>query len=176
LPCPTLCNPLEKDVDRRMLLRLWFLVTLVLTALLLGTSFAHTLEMPAKLQYDAAQWTWLQHTLYQAFASVGGPIELLAITSSLVLIFLLRGHRQSFRLAVIGALCLLVAFFGIWIFITNSVNAETAGWTIGQPIPPNWAQWRARWEYSHVARFVLHLLAQMTFIAALLALSPPRRE
>src|SRR5690242_9455721 len=112
-----------------MLLKLWFLITLVLTALLLGTSFAHTLEMPAKLQYDAAQWTWLQHTLYQAFASVGGPIELAAIFSSLVLVFLLRGHRSSFQLALTGAVCLMVAFFGIWIFITNSVNAETARWT-----------------------------------------------
>ena len=55
-----------------MLIKLWFLLTILLSALLLGTTFAHTLEMPAKLRYSGTEWMRLQDTLYVAFASIGG--------------------------------------------------------------------------------------------------------
>ena len=35
---------------------------LVLVALLMGTSFAHTLEMPPKMRVDGSMRTTLQHT------------------------------------------------------------------------------------------------------------------
>ena len=37
-----------------MLLRSWYLATVILTALLMGTSFAHTLELP--IPQDWAEW------------------------------------------------------------------------------------------------------------------------
>jgi hypothetical protein len=43
----------------------------VLAALTMGLAFAHTLELPQKLAYDAATWTQLQHGLYRYFAIVG---------------------------------------------------------------------------------------------------------
>src|SRR4030095_15602806 len=101
-----------------MLIKLWFLVTLLLTALLLGTTFAHTLEIPAKLQYDGPLWTRLQRTLYSGFLWIGGPVELAAIVAASVLAFMLRHEHWSFLLAAAAALCLAVAFFGVWIFMT----------------------------------------------------------
>jgi hypothetical protein len=117
-----------------MLLKFWFLLTLLLTALLLGTTFAHTLEILAKLKYDASLWTHLQQTLYWAFAWIGGPIELAAILSSGALAFMLRGKSTSFWLAATATGCLALAFFVIWIFVTNAANTEVAKWTT-QSIP-----------------------------------------
>jgi hypothetical protein len=57
------------------------------------------------------------------------------------------------------------------LFVTNAVNAETAKWT-AQSIPADWSQWRLRWEYSHVARFVLHLVGFTALTAALLITAP----
>jgi hypothetical protein len=37
----------------------------VLAALTMGLAFAHTLELPQKLDDDAATWTQLQHSLYR---------------------------------------------------------------------------------------------------------------
>lgn len=53
---------------------------------------------------------------------------------------------------------MLVAFFVIWIFITNKVNVEVAGWT-ADSIPAQWMQQRTRWEYSHAMRFALQLVS-----------------
>ncbi len=60
-----------------MLLRTCRFVSLVLTALLLGTSFAHVLERPAKLQYPASLYVTLQQTLYVHWGppSIGGFLE-----------------------------------------------------------------------------------------------------
>jgi hypothetical protein len=44
-------------------MRAWHVVTLVLVALVLGTSFAHALQWPAKLQYAGPLYTQLQNTL-----------------------------------------------------------------------------------------------------------------
>jgi hypothetical protein len=46
-------------------LRVWYFVTLVLTALPTGTSFAHTLELPAKMKVDGRLWLTFQRTLYR---------------------------------------------------------------------------------------------------------------
>jgi hypothetical protein len=51
------------------------MVAVVLAALTMGLAFAHTLELPQKLDYDAATWTQIQHTLYRYFAVIGGPLE-----------------------------------------------------------------------------------------------------
>ena len=48
------------------------MVAVVLAALTMGLAFAHTLELPQKLDYDPATWTQLQHSLYRYFAVIGG--------------------------------------------------------------------------------------------------------
>jgi hypothetical protein len=61
----------------------------VLAALTMGLAFAHTLELPQKLAYEAATWTQLQHGLYRYFAMVGGPLEVVTVIAAVV--FALRG-------------------------------------------------------------------------------------
>jgi hypothetical protein len=154
-----------------VLVTLWFLATLVFAALLLGTTFAHTLQMPAKLRYDGPQWMRAQHTLYRSFATVGGAVEAGAIILSVGLVFLVRQDRWPFLFVLVAAACLAAAFFGIWILVTRAVNAETATWT-AETIPVDWSKCRARWEYSHAARFALHLAAFILLTTAALLTTP----
>src|SRR4029453_10136938 len=59
--------------------------------LTLGLAFPHTLELPQKLDYDAATWTQLQHSLYRYFAVVGGPLEVATVLAAVV--FAVWAHR-----------------------------------------------------------------------------------
>jgi hypothetical protein len=60
-----------------MLIRTWRFVTVLLVALLLGLAFAHVLERPAKMLYDAELYVTLQKTLYVAWGppNAGGFLE-----------------------------------------------------------------------------------------------------
>jgi hypothetical protein len=137
-------------------LTFWRFVAMVLCALLLGTTFGHVLEMPAKLRFDPQLWMTLQHNLYAAFASVGALTEMGAIAAVLVLAVLVRERTRSLWLTLIAAACLLVAFGVVWLVFTSVANAETARWT-ATTIPTDWSRWRTRWEFSHALRFALHL-------------------
>jgi hypothetical protein len=61
------------------------IVAVVLAALTMGLAFAHTLELPQKLAYDAATWTQVQHSLYRYFALIGGALEVATILVAIVL-------------------------------------------------------------------------------------------
>ena len=150
-----------------MALSSWELIATFATALLLGTTFAHVLEMPAKLRAAPDLWLTIQHTLYGRFASVGGALEVSSIVSAAVLVYLERRDPVSFTLAALAAGLVVVAFGAIWLGLTSPVNARTAGWT-PSTMPPDWWHWRNLWEYSHAVRFVLHLLA---FTALLMLLT-----
>jgi hypothetical protein len=97
-----------------MFIQVWYFLTLTLTSLLMGTSFAHTLEMPAKMNVDGQLWRTFQHTLYPYFAYVGAPVEIGAIVASAVLSYLVRAHRRPFYPALAGTMCLALAFF-VWL-------------------------------------------------------------
>jgi hypothetical protein len=145
-------------------------LSVVLSALLMGTSLAHALEMPAKMNASAAQWLTLQQTLYRSFATIGGSIEIGAFALVGALAFLVRSNRQARRLTLSAVMLLGIAFFIVWLGFTNPVNARTATWT-SDTIPPDWTRWRIQWEYSHVVRFVLHLLAFCALLTVLIRTS-----
>jgi hypothetical protein len=150
-----------------MFLKTWRFITIILTALLMGTAFCHVLEMPAKMKIDGPLWMTLQQTLYQAFATVGGPIEIGAIIAATVLAFLVRGKRQAFYLTLVAAISLAAAFFVVGLMITNAVNGEVAKWT-AESIPSNWMQQRAQWEYSHATRFFLQFIGFSALLLSIL--------
>jgi hypothetical protein len=56
----------------------------------MGTTFGHTLERPAKMHIPGSLWMTIQQTLYPAFASIGGAIEMGTIITALVLAVLMR--------------------------------------------------------------------------------------
>jgi hypothetical protein len=139
------------------------MVAVALAALTMGLAFAHTLELPHKLAYDAATWTQLQHSLYRYVAVIGGPLEVATVVAAVVFAVRARGLRGG-RLAVVGAVCFVLAL-GWWFAVVNTANAEVGGWAV-DGVPSDWRRWRAQWELGHAGQFVV------TF-AGFLALAEP---
>ena len=139
------------------------IVAVVLAALTMGLAFAHTLELPQKLGYDAAMWTRTQHSLYRYFAFVGGPVEVAAVIAAVVFAVRARGLRAG-RLATVGAVCFVLAL-GWWFAVVNTANAEVGSWAV-DAVPSDWERWRTQWEFGHAGHFVLTLAG---FLALLLA-------
>jgi hypothetical protein len=149
-------------------MRAWLVVTLVLVALVLGTSFAHVLEWPAKLQYDGPLYTRLHTTLYIYWGppSLTGFVEPAAIVAVLVLAALLRHERPAFPLAALAAGALLLAFPVIFFWRVEPANAAFRAAALAGTVPKDWTAWRARWETGHALRFVLHLVAFVLLASA----------
>lgn len=157
-----------------MFLQTWRFITIVLTALDLGMAFCHTLELPAKMNYDAALWTTVNQSLYQQFGSFPGVFsEVGAILTVIVLTFLVRKRRPAFQFTLIGAIFLALAL-AIWFVFVAPMNAEFAQWRIDS-IPENWTRVRSQWEYSHAARFVLQLIGFCALLLSVLVETPKNR-
>jgi hypothetical protein len=104
------------------------IVAVVLAALTMGLAFAHTLELPQKVAYDAATWTQVQHSLYRYFAVVGGPLEVATVIAVVVFAVRARGRRGG-RLAVVGA-ALFVLALGWWFAVTFAGFLALLGATV----------------------------------------------
>jgi hypothetical protein len=142
-------------------MRTWLTVTFVLLALVLGTSFAHVLQWPAKLQYDGPLYTRLQTTLYMLWGppSITGYVEPAALLAVVVLGALLRHEQPAFTLVAAAAGLLLLAFPVIFYWRVEPANVAFRAAALAGTAPKDWAAWRTRWETGHAVRFVLHLVA-----------------
>ncbi len=150
-----------------MLLQIWRYLALMLAALLMGTTLCHVLEMPAKMRYPAALYLNVHRTLYVAFGppNVGPAIEIGAIVSAAVLVFLLR-RRPGFGSALVGEVCLLAGLL-TYFAIVEPANAALGAMSPDSP-PGDWTVWRDQWEAGHAMRFGLHFLGVSALILAVL--------
>jgi hypothetical protein len=160
-----------------MFLKTWRCITIVLTALALTMESAHVLELPQKMQYDVQMYAAVNTTLYRYFAIVGGVYQVGSIMMAAVLTFLVRKRRPSFRWTLTGACCLLLAF-GIWLVVVAPVNSQVATVFRSAPesIPSVWMRLRNRWEYGHVAGFIVQLVGLCALVLSVLVetlQSPP---
>jgi len=137
------------------------LAALTLSALTLGMSFAHVLEMPAKLAYAPSVYVALQNSLYVSFGppGVGAFVEPAAIVATGLLAYLVRHRRAAFWMTVGAAIGLLLAFPVVFFLFTDPANAVFQAAGAAAAVPPDFEHYRGQWEYSHAARFVLHLAA-----------------
>jgi len=150
-------------------------VALALVALLLGTSFAHVLEWPAKLAYDAPLYVRLQTSLYAQWGppGIGGFLEPAAILAAVVLAVAAR-RRPAFPYAGAAVALLLLAFPIVFFWRVAPANEAFRAAAASGVIPADWTAWRDRWETGHVARFGLHLAAFLLLAAAPRAASRER--
>jgi Domain of unknown function (DUF1772) len=148
-------------------LHAWSFLTISLAALLMGCTFCHVLEIPAKLKMEAPFWMTLQQRLYRTFAPIGGSIEITAILAAAVLAFLVRDDQRVFYMTLGAAISLAGAFFVVWLMFTNTVNVEVSKWK-ARAIPKDWKQWRTQWEFSHAGRFVLQLIGFSALLLSVL--------
>lgn len=132
----------------------------VLTAL---APTAHVLELPNKLSLDGTLWLAVQQHLYRGWGPfLGGPTEIGALATSLILAHLRRRSRAVWwptLVASTGYAGMIVAFF----FLNSPVNAGIAAWTT-TTLPINWQVYRLRWEAGHAIAALLALMSAALLI------------
>lgn len=156
-----------------MFLRTWRFLTLMLAALALTMESAHVLELPQKLQYDAAMYVAVNTTLYRFFAIIGGVYQVGSMVTAAILVFLVRQRRPSFAWTCLSACCFFLAF-GIWLAVVAPVNREvaTALQTAPASVPTVWMRLRMQWEYGHVAGFVGQCIGLSALVLSVLVETP----
>jgi hypothetical protein len=156
-------------------LKIWRLLTILLAALSLTMESAHLLEMPQKMQYGPELYSSVNTTMYKYFAYVGGVWQTGSIAAALILVYLVRKRRESFRWALAGAV-LLVFSFVTWLAVVAPVNGQIAEAMRSAPgsVPELWMELRDRWEYGHAAGFVLQLPGLAAVVWSVVTETPER--
>jgi hypothetical protein len=156
-----------------MLLKGTRFVALMLAALTLGLGFCHLMQLPSRMGWDQYLWvgSTVQGGLYNMFGSVGALIGIVAIIVLFILAYLVREHaRPGFGLALAAAI-LFAAAFALWWVLVYPANVELAKWVDG-PVPANWTDVRARWEWGHASIAVIELLGFAALVWSVLADTP----
>jgi len=137
-----------------MILKATRFVNLVLVALTLGLAWAHVLEHPGKLRLDGPSWLRVQHNLYIAFGPpVGAKMEVAAIVSSWIVLWLARRRRPAAWWTLVGAV-LVTAALAEWAWLVAPMNTVLNGFT-ADALPATWTAVRDQWEFGHATHTAL---------------------
>jgi hypothetical protein len=142
---------------------------LILAILATVAPIAHVLELPNKLALDGPLWLAVQQHLYRGWGPLlGGPAEIGALATTLVLVVLGKDRRTRwlFALAAAAYALMLISFFAL----NNPVNMAVNTWTPAT-LPSDWPSYRLRWEAGHALAALmsavgLAALGRAHFIAA----------
>ena len=158
-------------------------VAIVLSAVGMGLSLAHALELPGKRRLGRDAYFAVQSIYYPGFTIGGAFGEPLAMAATLLTLLFTTPGSPLFWLVLSGLVCLLFEHALYWL-ITHPVNkvwlrdhnlggGGATFFASGGPAPSvqSWTTLRDRWEYSHVARAVFAALA---FIFLMIAALPIR--
>lgn len=160
-----------------MFLKIWRAIALMLVALFMGLEFAHTLELPAKMQYDGALYVTIQNSLYQYFGAPGPGawVTVGAVGCAIALTVLVRKRRLVFWWTLAGTICLAISFPLIYFLQIEPVNValEQAN---PKSVPTNWEQLRTRWEYAHATNFVFSLTGFIALVISVLIDMPQPKK
>lgn len=142
--------------------------SILLVALLAGVSFAHVLELSAKMQYDAALYITLQKSLYVQWgpSHVGGVLEPLTIIVTGLVTFFVRKSKRTLLFSLGALFTLLMAFPVVFFWLVAPANAGFLAATLSA-IPANWTELRSSWEMSHAIRFALPFAAFALLVLSL---------
>lgn len=147
-----------------------------LVAVAMALSLAHALEFPGKLRLDEATYRAVQAIYYPGF-TIGGLVgEFGGMLTVLALLILTPAAEERFWWMT-ASLVLLVAAHALYWIVTHPVNAAWLKDTrltgmskvfFGLFSAPDadWRHMRNVWEYSHVGRAVLHILAFLSMTLA----------
>ena len=151
-------------------------LALLLVAVTMGLSLAHALEFPGKLRLGEGDYKVVQAIYYPGF-TLGGLIgELGGILVLAALLRLTPSGSDRFWLTL-AALVLMLACHATYWVVTHPVNsawlAETKLGVASQfffglfsSSASDWRHMRNVWEWSHVARSCLALLAFLSMALA----------
>lgn len=128
--------------------------SIMATAGSMSAAVAHLMEMPGKMEYEAPLYVRLHRTLYPTFGKTSGWAEIASVLTTAGLAWWTRRRRPAAFPATAAAAASLAAAHGVFWARVEPANRTIASWPLDQ-IPPDWTEWRDRWEYSHAARAVL---------------------
>ncbi|HTL89022.1 MAG TPA: hypothetical protein VL134_06455 [Leptolyngbya sp.] len=150
-----------------MFLKIWRFITLSFVALFMGLEFAHTLELPAKMQYDGALYVTIQNSLYRYFGAPGPGafITMGAVLCAIALTVLVRKRRPAFWWTLAGTLCLAIAFPLIYFLRIEPVNVVIEQAT-ARSVPTDWVHLRNQWEYAHATNFIFSFVGFSALVIA----------
>ena len=138
-----------------MWLRVIRFIVVMLAALSLSFGLGHLMQLPARMAWD--QYLWVGSTVQGGLYSLSGPlgalIEVTTLIALIVLALLLRRHEASGLALTVIAAVLFAAGLLFWWILVYPVNVELAKWVNG-PVPENWIEWRAIWEWGQAANGV----------------------
>jgi Domain of unknown function (DUF1772) len=160
--------------------RLLQILTLLLVAIVMGLSLAHALEWPGKLRLNRDTYFAVQRIYYPGF-TYGGATEPASILTVVALLMSEPANSSRFWLTTVACVA-LVAMQAIFWLATQPVNRF---WLAGEVLDPasvrffgtkemhgtpapEWTALRDRWEYSHIARALLALIAYVLLLIAML--------
>lgn len=129
-------------------------VALVSSAVTLGLSMAHALELPAKRRMETAQWWSLSRTLYRPWFGRAGHAEGIALLAVPALAVM---DADSRRQSLTSSCALLLANPVLFFSLVAATNRATLRY--GDEVPPDVIALRDRWEFGHLGRFMCHLVA-----------------
>jgi hypothetical protein len=92
-------------------------------------------------------------------------IDVAVLPLTIGLAYRLR-HDPAFRAALFAAVCYVLAF-ALWLAFVNPANSQMKAWSLDSP-PETWATARDRWEYTHLARFMIQLAGFSALVLATL--------
>jgi hypothetical protein len=159
--------------------------TVFLAAVAMCLSLAHALELPGKRRLDKETYFAVQAIYYPGF-TFGGIGEVLAIVATLGLLLTTPAESAAFLLTLVGFAALVAMHGAYWIF-THPVNRfwlrdrelSELGATFfgldtkerrrreGSSQEDLWKRFRDRWEYSHVLRAGLSVIAVLALTTAI---------
>jgi Domain of unknown function (DUF1772) len=148
-------------------------ISLLTTAVPLGATAAHVMELPNKFSLDGPLWLAVQQNLYRGWGPFIAPFEIVAIVTSWALAYMVRARRPAFALTLTAAFC-LSAMLAVFFLFNAPVNAAFAGWA-AETLPAGWPGYRLQWELGHAIAFVLALTAFCTLLRAAFVEASARR-
>ena len=162
------------------------IVTVLLVAVAMALALAHALELPGKLRLTKDAYLATQTIYYPGF-TVGGICEGVSLIATLATALLMPWGSAAFWLAL-GAFAAMGAMHAVYWIVTHPVNnfwlkdvelkGAGARFFAADPLQrggdapaQDWTALRDRWEYSHVARAALALIA-LALLATAVAVVP----
>jgi hypothetical protein len=158
--------------------------TVLLVAVAMSLALAHALELPGKMRLDKETYMAVQTIYYPGF-TFGGFGEGVGMLATLVLLLMTPTSRPAFWWTFTGFAALVGMQTAYWA-ITHPVNKfwlkDTRLKGIGggffslDPVKQGaasdegsegWRRLRDRWEYSHVLRAVLAVIALIALTVAI---------
>jgi hypothetical protein len=160
-------------------------ITIFLVAIAMSTAVAHALEFPGKLRLDHKSYVTVQTIYYPGF-TVAGVGEPLAAVAALILLLIFPDRGTAFWWVLSAFIALLLMHAVFW-FVTQPTNrywlrsqklgrvgakffaVDRTGQS-GTGIADNnmeWQHFRDRWEYSHIVRAILSVIALIALTIAI---------